>query len=138
MRVNAYASEQYRRTQSLAKSTGVAARTKPQASVTTTSFGFRLGNFGLDFESERTVLDPSLSRTEREQKYQANAFRAEQQVSSLRAQVGSSGASYRNLSGSTDSGSPASAHRVRSALSAYAASAMEESPLPGSMLASVV
>jgi len=140
VRINSFASEQYRRTDALAERTAVVGRTAPQASVTTTTFGFRLGNFGLDYESERTVLDPSLSRTVQEQDQQARAFQAEQQVGSLRAQVGAEGATYRDLSGNS-AGTASSAtpmHRIKSALSAYAKSAEEALPLPGSMLAGVV
>ncbi|MDD3311915.1 hypothetical protein [Pseudodesulfovibrio sp.] len=140
MRINSFASGQYRRTDALTERTAAVGRTAPQASVTTTSFGFRLGNFGLDYESERTVLDPSLSRTAREQNQQARAFAAERQVGSLRAQVGAEGATYRDLSGNNSGAASAAAplHRIKSALSAYAKSAEEALPLPGSMLAGVV
>lgn len=139
MRINSFASEQYRRTDALTERTATVGRTAPQASVTTTSFGFRLGNFGLDYESERTVLDPSLSRTVQEQTQQARAFAAERQVGSLRAQVGAEGATYRDLSGNRPGAASATPlHRIKSALSAYAKSAEEALPLPGSMLAGVV
>ena len=130
MRINSYASEQYRKTDALAERTGTKGRTVPQASVTTTSFGFRIGSFGLDYESERTVLDPSLTRSAQEQRQKAAAYNAE---------LGREGATYRDLNATADSTGPApSLGRVKSALTAYAKAAEEALPLPGSMLAGVV
>ncbi len=139
MRVNSHAAEQYRRTDALAEKTSVKRRTEPQASVTTTSFGFRLGKFGMDFESQRTVLDPSLSRSVRQDRQKARAFETESQVESLRARVGSEGASYRDLSaGAATSKKKPTMQQVKSALTAYAKSAEDILPPPGNMLASVV
>ena len=138
VRINSYASEQYRKTDALAERTGTKGRTVPQASVTTTSFGFRIGSFGLDFESERTVLDPSLTRSAQEERKKAAAFDTERQVGSLRAKVGREGATYRDLNASADSTGTPSLNRIKSALTAYAKAAEESLPLPGSMLAGVV
>ena len=139
MRINSYASEQYQKTDALAERTGSKGRTVPQASVTTTSFGFRIGSFGLDYESERTVLDPSLTRSAQEQRQKAAAYNAEREVGDLRAKVGREGATYRDLNATADSTGPApSLGRIKSALTAYAKAAEEALPLPGSMLASVV
>jgi len=139
VRINSYASEQYSRTDALAEQTGAQSRTAAQASVTTTSFGFRIGSFGLDYESETTVLDPSLSRSVRENRQKAAAFDAERQVGDLRAKVGREGATYRDLNRSTGStNATPSLTRIKSALTAYAKAAEEALPLPGSMLAGVV
>ncbi|QGY39396.1 hypothetical protein GM415_04425 [Pseudodesulfovibrio cashew] len=142
MRVASHASEQYRRN-ALAVRQRESVRTEPQASVKTTLFGFRLGKFGLDYESQSTTLDPSLSRDVREQKKQAQAFRAEREVESLRAEVGASGAVYRDYQGSAQSDassgdSSPSLHRIKTALAAYAKSTEDILPPPGNMLASVV
>lgn len=140
MRINSQAAEQYRRTDALAEKTSVKRRTEPQASVKTTTFGFRLGKFGVDFQSQRTVLDPSLSRGVREERQKARAFEAESEVESLRARVGAEGATYRNIapdSSSAATGRP-SRNRVKSALAAYAKSTEDILPPPGNMLAGVV
>ena len=138
MRINSHAAEQYRRTDALAEKASVKRRTEPQASVKKTTLGFRLGKFGLDYESERTVLDPSLSRSVRERQQKARAFEAESEVESLRAKVGAEGASYRDTATGTASGNKPSLSRVKSALAAYAKSAEDILPPPGNMLASVV
>ena len=138
MRINSHAAEQYRRTDALAEKASAKRRTEPQASVKTTTFGFRLGKFGVDYESQRTVLDPSLSRSVREEKQKARAFEAESEVESLRAKVGSEGASYRDTAtGSASSANPPLS-RVKSALAAYAKSTEDILPPPGNMLAGVV
>ena len=138
MRINSHAAEQYRRTDALAEKASARRRTEPQASVKTTTFGFRLGKFGVDYESQRTVLDPSLSRSVREEKQKARAFEAESEVESLRAKVGSEGASYRDTAtGSASSANPPLS-RVKSALAAYAKSTEDILPPPGNMLAGVV
>ena len=139
MRVNSQAAEQYRRTDALAEKASVRRRTEPQASVKTTTFGFRLGKFGVDYQSERTVLDPSLSRSVREERQKARAFEAESEVESLRARVGSEGASYRDLSANAAGTAQRPAlSRVKSALAAYAKSTEDILPPPGQMLAGVV
>ncbi|MEF2231147.1 MAG: hypothetical protein V3571_09485 [Pseudodesulfovibrio sp.] len=138
MRINAYASGQYSRTDALAQQAGAQGRTVAQASVTTTSFGLRFGRFGLDYESETTVLDPSLSRSVRENRQKAAAFDAERQVGDLRAKVGREGATYRDLNAAASTGAAPSLTRIKSALTAYAKATEEALPLPGSMLAGVV
>lgn len=140
MKVFSHASEQYRRTSALAERPCEKKRTEPQAKVTTTSFGFRLGKFGLDFQARDTVLDPSLSRDVREKRQKAQAFKAEAQVENLRAQVGAEGAHYRDsqTSGPSPSTAKPSQSRIQTALSAYAKSTEEILPPPGNMLASVV
>lgn len=138
MRVTSHASEQYRKTSALAEQRRETKRTEPQASVKTTSFGFRLGQFGLDFSSSKTVLDPSLSRDVRERREKAQSFRAEAEVESLRARIGAEGANFRQQNVSAESGSRPPLHRVRTAVAAYAESAKEILPPPGNMLAAVV
>ena len=138
MRVNSQAAEQYRRTDALAEKASVRRRTEPQASVKTTTFGFRLGKFGVDYQSERTVLDPSLSRSVREERQKARAFEAESEVESLRARVGAEGASYRDAGTRTTAIGKPSLSRVKSALAAYAKSTEDILPPPGQMLAGVV
>ncbi|BDQ34500.1 hypothetical protein [Pseudodesulfovibrio portus] len=138
MKISSQASEQYRRTSELVERTGEKASVQPQARTTTTSFGFRLGKFGLDYRQERTVLDPSLSKDVREKKEKARAFRTEAEVESLRARVGREGASYRDLRAEAFDGNKPSLHRMRSALTAYAKSSEDALPLPGNMLAGVV
>jgi len=139
VRINAHASDQYRKN-AVAEKPREQVRAKPQASVTTTSFGFSLGKFGLDYSSQKTVLDPSLSRDVREQRQKAQAFEAESHVEDLRAKVGREGATYRDLSGNNVAGesSQPSLHRMKSAISAYAKSKADILPPPGRMLASVV
>ena len=138
MKISSQASEQYRRTSELVEKTAEKASVEPQARTTTTSFGFRLGKFGLDYRQESTVLDPSLSRDVREQKETAQAFETEAEVESLRAQVGREGADYRDLRAQAYDGNKPSLHRMRSALTAYAKSTEDALPLPGNMLAGVV
>jgi len=140
VRVASYASTQYRKN-TPAEKPSETVRTEPQASVTTTSFGFSIGKFGLDYSSQTTVLDPSLSRDVREKRQKAQSFETEQQVEELRAKVGREGASYRDLSSSstgTGTISQAPLHRIKSALNAYAKSTADMLPPAGSMLASVV
>nr|WP_279593676.1 hypothetical protein [Pseudodesulfovibrio sp. S3-i] len=111
---------------------------QPQARTTTTSFGFRLGKFGLDYREETTVLDPSLSRDVREKKEKARAFETEAEVEGLRAQVGADGARYRETQTTgTASGLPAQS-RIKTAMNAYAQATAQILPPPGNMLASVV
>lgn len=137
MRITSHASEQYRKN-AVAERQSEARRTEPQASVKTTSFGFRLGKFGVDFSSRSTVLDPSLSKDVRQKRQQAQAFEAERDVESLRAKIGAEGASYRDTTGAAGSTNRPSVHHVRSALAAYARSSEDILPPPGNMLASVV
>ncbi|MBG0791318.1 MAG: hypothetical protein H0S80_12575 [Desulfovibrionaceae bacterium] len=137
MRIASQASEQYRRTSAPAEAGVEKASVRPQARTTTTSFGVRLGKFGLDYRQERTVLDPSLSRDVREREAKARAFRSEAEVGSLRARVGREGADYRDLDADAAPASP-SVNLVRAALTAYARSAEETPPPAGSMLAGVV
>lgn len=138
MKVSSQASEQYRKTSALAETAAEKKSVRPQARTTTTSFGFRLGKFGLDYRQESTVLDPSLSRDVRETRQKARAFQSEAEVGSLRAKVGREGADYRDLQGDAATESKPSLHRMRAALTAYAKST-EDTPLPvGSMLAGVV
>lgn len=138
MRVTSHATEQYRKTSALAESKRETRRTEAQASVKTTTFGFRLGQFGLDYSSSKTVLDPSLSRDVREKREKAQSFRAEAEVEALRAKVGREGAAYRQQDVTPDQDSSPPLHRVRSAMAAYADSAKEILPPPGNMLAAVV
>ncbi len=138
MKIASQASEQYRRTSALVERTAGRKAVHPQARTTTTSFGLRLGKFGLDYREERTVLDPSLSRDVREKRERERAFRTEAEVESLRARVGKEGADYRNLeNGSAQTARP-SPHRLRNALTAYARAAEEAPPSAGAMLAGVV
>ena len=139
MKISSQASEQYRKTSALAEATAERKSVQPQARTTTTSFGFRLGKFGLDYRQERTVLDPSLSRDVREKKKKARAFQSEAEVESLRAKVGREGADYRDLAGESTRNEAAPAlHRVRAALTAYGKSTENTMPPAGSMLAGVV
>lgn len=138
MRIASYASQQYRKNV-VAEKPREQVRTEPQASVKTTSFGFSLGKFGLDYSSQKTVLDPTLSRDVREKRQKAQSFNAEQHVEELRAKVGREGADYRDLKGGVVGDSPQPPrHRVKSALDAYARSEADILPPPGRMLASVV
>ncbi len=138
MRIADQANELYRRTASLAPEASSEQKSvQPQARTTTTSFGFRLGKFGLDYREERTVVDPTLCCDDSSKKAQAQAFKAEAQVGGLRAQVGAEGADYRQTqTGNLDSGSSSALRRT--AANAYARSDNESLPLPGSMLAAVV
>jgi hypothetical protein len=138
MRIPSQVAEQYRKTDSLAERRKERKAVQPQARTTTTSFGFRLGKFGVDYREETTVLDPSLSRSVREQNRQARAFKAQAEVEDLRAEVGADGAVYRERQATgTDREAP-SAGRVRSALAAYARAQAQILPPPGNMLAGVV
>ncbi|EGB15789.1 hypothetical protein DND132_2586 [Pseudodesulfovibrio mercurii] len=137
MRISSQAAEQYRKTDSLAERRVERKTVQPQARTTTTSFGFRLGKFGVDYREETTVLDPSLSRSVREQERQARAFRAEAEVEDLRAEVGVDGAAYRDRDTSLTDDGP-SAGRVKTALAAYARAQAQILPPPGNMLAGVV
>jgi len=138
VRIPGHASEQYRKTSSLVEKTSEKKTVAPQAKTTTTSFGFRLGKFGLDYQSEKTLLDPSLSRDVREKKEKAQAFKAEAEVESLRAKVGTEGADYRETQTEKTATQSPPRSRVRAALTAYANSRRTAYPLPGNMLASVV
>lgn len=137
MRVFSHASEQYRRNSALAEKPREKVQTEPQAKVTTRSFGFRLGKFGMDFESSNTVLDPSLSRDVREKRQKAQAFKAEAEVETLRAKVGREGANYRDREASPSQATPTRT-LIQTALTAYARSTGDVLPAPGRMLASVV
>ena len=146
MRISSQANEQYRKTSALAEKQSERASVQPHARTTVTSFGFRLGKFGLDYKGETTVLDPSLARDVRERKEKARAFRAEAEVEGLRAEVGATAPEFRENvrsgepasteSASTESSPPQS--RIKSALSAYAKAASAILPPPGIMLAGVV
>lgn len=138
MRVFSHASEQYRRNSTLVENQREKKQIEPQAKVTTRSFGFRLGKFGLDYQSSDTVLDPSLSRDVREKKHMAQAFKAEAEVENLRATIGADGASYRERQTSGPATTKPSRSRIQTALSAYAKSTEDILPPPGNMLASVV
>ena len=138
MKIPSQASKQYRKTSALAEKKSERKSVQPQARTTTTSFGFRLGKFGLDYRQESTVLDPSLSRDVREKKEQARAFKTEAEVESLRARVGQEGADYRGLRAEAYDGNKPSLHRIRTAITAYAKSTEEDLPPPGNMLAGVV
>lgn len=139
MRINAHASEQYRRQTTPVEKTRESKATKAQARMTTTSFGFRLGKFGLDYQSSNTVLDPSLSRDVREKKRQANAFQVESEVESLRAKVGREGVGFRQRQFESAGEQPTvSSTRLKRAISAYTKSTEKMLPPPGNMLASVV
>lgn len=138
MRIASHASQQYRKN-AVAERPRQQKRTEPQASVKTTSFGFRLGKFGLDFQSRSTVLAPSLSHGVREKRQQAQAFNAEREVGNLRAKIGFESADYRRQgNGDFSASTPPPAHQVKSALSAYARHTKEILPPPGNMLAAVV
>ena len=141
MRISSHANEQYRKTSALAEKQIERASVQPHAKTTITSFGFRLGKFGLDYKGETTVLDPSLARDVREKKQKAKAFRTQAEVESLRAEVGATAPEYRENARSgeaaqADSSPPQS--RIKSALSAYARAASAILPPPGNMLAGVV
>ena len=138
MRISSQAAEQYRKTDSLDKRRVERKTVQPQARTTTTSFGFRLGKFGLDYREETTVLDPSLSRSVRDETRKARAFKAQSEVEGLRAEVGADGAVYRERQAAgTDRETP-SAGQVKSALAAYARAQSQILPPPGNMLAGVV
>ena len=138
MRIPSQAAEQYRKTDALAERRAERKTVQPQARTTTTSFGFRLGRFGVDYREETTVLDPSLSRSVREQNRRASAFKAEAEVEDLRAEVGAGGASYRQGEFQAAERETPSAVRVRSAMAAYARAQTQTLPPPGNMLAGVV
>lgn len=137
MRINSHASEQYRKNL-VAERPREKKNTEPQARVETTSFGFRLGKFGMDFSSSKTVLDPSLSRDVREKREKAQAFQTEAEVEALRAKVGADGAAYRERSVSPDQSGKPTLHQVKNAMTAYARSTKTTLPPPGNMLAAVV
>lgn len=138
MRIPSKAAEQYRKTDSLAERRAERKAVQPQARTTTTSFGFRLGKFGVDYREETTVLDPSLSRSVREETRKARAFRAEAEVEGLRAGVGAAGAAYRERETAGADRNAPSAGQVKSALAAYARAQAQVLPPPGNMLAGVV
>lgn len=137
MRINSHASEQYRKNV-VAEKPRETKRTEPQASVKTTSFGFRLGKFGVDFESQNTVLDPSLSRDVSAERQTAQSFETERQVETLRAKVGTEGADYRDLAAPPTTTQRPSANQLKSAMAAYAKSTEDILPPPGMMLAAVI
>ncbi len=137
MRINSHASEQYRKNLVVEKPREKKS-TEPQASVKTTTFGFRLGKFGVDFSSSKTVLDPSLSRDVREKREKAQAFQTEAEVEALRAKVGADGAAYRERGVSPETGESPALHRIKNAMAAYARSSEKTLPPPGNMLAAVV
>ena len=138
MRIPSQATEQYRKTDALAERQAERKAVQPQAKTTTTSFGFRLGKFGLDYREETTVLDPSLSKSVREQKKKARAFRTQAEVENLRAEVGADGAAYRERETPSVNSDAPSKSRIRTALAAYARSTAQILPPPGNMLAGVV
>ncbi|WP_319541165.1 hypothetical protein [uncultured Pseudodesulfovibrio sp.] len=138
MRIPGHASEQYRKTSDLAEKQPVRKQVQPQATTKTTSFGFRLGKFGLDYQQQETTFDPSLSREVRERNQKARAFEAEAEVESLRAKIGTDGAHYRERHTETVSTERPPQSRIKTALTAYAKSSAQILPLPGAMLASVI
>ena len=138
VKISSQATEQYRKTSALAEHKSERRSVQPQARTTTTSFGLRLGKFGLDYRQERTVLDPSLSKDVREKKEKARAFRTEAEVESLRATIGKEGANYRDLHAKSNNADKPSLGRIRTALTAYAKSTENILPPPGNMLAGVV
>jgi len=137
VRIASHASEQYRNIASTGNARREQEDTRARATVTTTSFGFRLGKFGVDYQSSSTVLDPSLSPESRAARQQARAFTSQAEIEELRARVGTEGASYRQQSMDPGRSAP-SRSRIATALAAYARSAAEGTMPPGSMLASVV
>ena len=137
MRINSHASQQYQKNV-VAERPREQTRTEPQASVKTTSFGFRLGKFGLDYSSRSTVLDPSLSRDVQEKRRQEQSFQVDSEVESLRATVGAEGATYRQQASDPGESMKPSFHQLRSGLAAYAKSTEDTLPPPGNMLAAVV
>jgi hypothetical protein len=138
MRISSQAAEQYRKTDSLAERQKERKAVQPQARTTTTSFGFRLGKFGMDYREETTVLDPSLSHSVREETRKARAFKSQAEVEDLRAEVGADGAAYREREAAGANSDAPSAGRVKSALAAYARAQAQILPPPGNMLAGVV
>jgi hypothetical protein len=138
MRIPSQAAEQYRKTDSLAERRKERKAVQPQARTTTTSFGFRLGKFGVDYREETTVLDPSLSRSVREDTRKARTFKAQAEVEDLRAEVGADGAAYRDRETAGADRDAPSAGQVKSALAAYAKAQAQVLPPPGNMLAGVV
>jgi len=138
VRITGHASEQYRKTSDLAEKRPVKKQVQPQATTKTTSFGFRLGKFGLDYQQEETVFDPSLSRDVRQRNQKARAFETEAEVENLRAKVGADGAHYRERQNETVNTEAPPKSRIKAALSAYAKSTAQILPPPGAMLASVV
>jgi hypothetical protein len=138
VRIESHASEQYRTIAASGASQREAETATAQATVTTTSFGFRVGKFGLDYESSSTVLDESLSPESREARKQAQSFQAQAEVTGLRAQVGIQGADFRSQTASASSTvTAATARRIKGALAAYTRTT-EDIPSPGTMLASVI
>lgn len=108
------------------------------------SFGFRLGNFGLDVSLNDMKLDPALARSERDRKQKAKAYETEAEVEGLRAEVAARAASRYEFEKNQDAGGNAlpagtpSKIQLRTALGAYAKAQSPILPDPGSMLASVV
>jgi len=138
VKVFSHASEEYRRQSALAQKPRERKHSEPQAKVTTRSFGFRLGKFGMDFESSDTVIDPSLSRDVREKRQKAQSFKVEAQVETLRATVGREGANYRQQSTARPAPNKPSRNLIQTAMTAYAQNSDEVLPPPGLMLASIV
>jgi len=140
VRIQSHASNQYRRNSTLTERVSEKKQSEPQAKVTTRSFGFRLGKFGMDYQSQDTVLDPSLSRDVREKRQKAQAFKVEAEVENLRAKVGSEGAHYRerNATASGPTQAKPSLTLIQTAMTAYGRSTADILPPPGNMLASVV
>ncbi|WP_285907321.1 hypothetical protein [Pseudodesulfovibrio pelocollis] len=137
MRIQSHAVEQYQINAGTARREAVTDR--PGATVTTTALGFRLGRFGLDYESSSVVVDTALSPESRRARQQAAAFSTQAEVATLRANLGLSGADHRDraVSGAKAVGQ-ASPGRIRAALAAYASAARDTDLPPGTMLASVV
>lgn len=138
MKVFSHASEEYRRQSALAPKPRERKHSEPMAKVTTRSFGFRLGKFGVDFESSDTVIDPSLSHDVREERQKAQAFKVEAEVETLRAKVGREGADYRQQEMTGPAPGKPSRNLVQTAMAAYARSTDDTLLLPGRMLAAVV
>ena len=138
MRIPSQAAEQYRKTDSLAERRVERKTVRAQTRTTTTSFGFRLGRFGLDYREETTVLDPSLSRSVNEREQKARAFMAEAEVESLRAEIGVDGAAFRDRDATGAGSGTTSPGRMKSALAAYARARAQILPPPGIMLTGVV
>ena len=85
--------------------------------------------FGVDYMSRDLELDPLLSKDVRERKRKEQAFKAEVEVESLRAEVAES---------CPTSDTPTPAYQTRQVLAAYTRMNQSSSPSPGCMLTAVV
>ncbi|GEM_PF-1516748 len=137
--MNVDAIRQYQYTQSIPqeRGNGVAdGRDAPQARIKRRTMGLSLGKLGIELSSSDVELDSSLSPEAVETRRKANAFDAERQVGSLRAQVARQAVASRQAA--LGSAETSSTSVFRRGMAAYNNSAQPESPLPGTLFQAAV